>query len=126
MDGTISFVEVLLRLSTALACGAVLGWERETHGKPAGFRTNMLVALGAAAFTLVSLNLYLGTVADVAAARPDPLRVVQGVIGGMVDASRLWAPRWSRFRRLGSRPSSIHGSIKSNVAPSSPKMSTEC
>ena len=41
----------------AVACGAVVGVERERKAKGAGLRTMMLVSFGAALFTMVSLGL---------------------------------------------------------------------
>jgi putative Mg2+ transporter-C (MgtC) family protein len=46
--------ELLLRLGVATALGGLLGWERETAGKPAGFRTLMLVAIASCVFTLTA------------------------------------------------------------------------
>jgi putative Mg2+ transporter-C (MgtC) family protein len=43
-----SFWESAARLGLALACGAVFGWDREAIGRDAGFRTHIMVALGAA------------------------------------------------------------------------------
>ena len=51
---TIPLWEVVLRLVLAsLLCGAI-GFEREIRDQPAGFRTHILLGLGAALFTLVS------------------------------------------------------------------------
>jgi putative Mg2+ transporter-C (MgtC) family protein len=51
---TISYGEVAIRLLiTAVLCG-VIGFERETRDQSAGFRTHILLGLGAALFTLVS------------------------------------------------------------------------
>jgi len=51
---TIPYWEVALRLLVAsLLCGAI-GFEREIRDQPAGFRTHILLGLGAALFTLVS------------------------------------------------------------------------
>jgi putative Mg2+ transporter-C (MgtC) family protein len=51
---TIPYWEVALRLGLAvLLCGAI-GFEREVRDQPAGFRTHILLGLGAALFTLVS------------------------------------------------------------------------
>lgn len=44
--------EPFLRLTAALLAGLVLGIERELRGHPAGVRTHVLVAVGAAVFTL--------------------------------------------------------------------------
>lgn len=50
----IDFPVALMRLALALACGAVIGIEREWRQKHAGLKTMSLVALGAAAFSLMS------------------------------------------------------------------------
>ena len=52
-----TILEFTLRLLTALAAGMLIGFERQWHHKPAGLRTNTLVALGAALFVLLSINL---------------------------------------------------------------------
>lgn len=49
-------LDLLLRLLLAAALGAAIGLERELRRKPAGLRTNILIALGAALFTTVSLE----------------------------------------------------------------------
>lgn len=61
---------MLTRLIVAFALGAILGIERELAGKEAGVRTEMLVAGGAALFTMVALILP-SLVAPDAAALPD-------------------------------------------------------
>lgn len=45
--------EVILRIAVAAALGGLVGFEREVSDQPAGFRTHILVSLGAALFTLV-------------------------------------------------------------------------
>src|SRR5215210_481212 len=51
---TIPLWEVVLRfLLASLLCGAI-GFEREIRDQHAGFRTHILLGLGAALFTLVS------------------------------------------------------------------------
>lgn len=71
-----------VRLGCALIAGAVLGWERELQDKPAGLRTNMLVALGSALLVLVSLrhSEATGTQFDFG---PEASRVIQGIVGGI-------------------------------------------
>jgi putative Mg2+ transporter-C (MgtC) family protein len=44
-------LRLTIRLGVALAAGALLGYQREHYGKPAGLRTHMLVSLAAALFT---------------------------------------------------------------------------
>ena len=48
-------LEVLFKLILATILGGLVGLERESRGKPAGFRTNVLIAVGATLFTQVSL-----------------------------------------------------------------------
>lgn len=66
---------ILLRLLLAALLGGVLGYQREQHGKAAGIRTHMLVAMGAALFVLVPQQGGM-EVADMS-------RVIQGVIAGI-------------------------------------------
>ena len=67
--------EALVALVTAAALGGIIGWERETWQKPAGLRTHMMVALGAAAFTLLAMR----TVGE----SSDPGRIVVGIATGI-------------------------------------------
>jgi putative Mg2+ transporter-C (MgtC) family protein len=52
-----STYDLVLRLLLAGGLGAVLGLEREARHKAAGLRTNILIALGAALFTITSIIL---------------------------------------------------------------------
>lgn len=63
------------RLLVAAALGAIVGYERERGGKPAGVRTHGMVALGAALFTVVSLYGFGGV--------GDPGRVAAQVVTGI-------------------------------------------
>lgn len=68
--------EVLLRLGLALLCGAVIGINRDLHGKRAGLRTFGLVALGTAGITISTMS----------SIQPHPEnvgRIVQGVLTGI-------------------------------------------
>jgi putative Mg2+ transporter-C (MgtC) family protein len=47
---------MILRLLIATVLGALVGYERESAGKPAGVRTHGMVCLGAALFAVVSLH----------------------------------------------------------------------
>ena len=46
------FAHVVVRLLAAALLGGIVGYERERAGRPAGLRTHMLVALGAALFVI--------------------------------------------------------------------------
>jgi putative Mg2+ transporter-C (MgtC) family protein len=76
---------ILGEVAFAMLLGGVIGFEREVAGKPAGFRTHMLVSGAAAflvglAFTLVD-RAVAGTSPHVVAA--DPIRIVQAIIIGI-------------------------------------------
>lgn len=71
---TISEWELIGRLVLAAALGFLIGLERELAGRPAGLRTHALAALGAATFTLVSVEAFPGS---------DPARVAAGVVTGL-------------------------------------------
>ncbi len=83
MDLQVSWEGALLRLGMALALGALIGWEREARNKPAGLKTLALVALGSATFTLITLELFHAILAANPRSNSDPLRLVQGIIGGI-------------------------------------------
>jgi len=51
--------EDVLRVLYALVAGACLGFEREFHDKPAGFRTLTLICMGSAVFTIISHHYFL-------------------------------------------------------------------
>lgn len=44
----------ILAILLAVCCGAIIGLERQLKHKPAGLRTNVLICLGAAVFTIIS------------------------------------------------------------------------
>ncbi|MBP9988060.1 MAG: MgtC/SapB family protein [Ruminococcus sp.] len=50
----VTTLSVLLRLFFAVICGGAIGIEREHKRRPAGFRTHILICLGAAMTTLTS------------------------------------------------------------------------
>jgi len=75
--------DTVLPLVAATVLGAVVGYERQTAHKPAGLRTHMMVGLGACSFTVVALALYRELAADTAGGRMDPIRIIEGVVGGI-------------------------------------------
>lgn len=68
-------LRILVRLLLASVLGFMLGFEREQHGKAAGARTHMLVAIGSALFVLVPQQ------AGIMPA--DMSRVIQGLVAGV-------------------------------------------
>jgi putative Mg2+ transporter-C (MgtC) family protein len=79
--------EMIERMLLAFALGALLGFERERAGRPAGLRTFMMVTAGSAAFTLVSIYGFddLGTVRD-------PARIAAQIVTGIgfLGAGTIW------------------------------------
>ena len=69
-------LDVALRLTVGLVLGAVIGFERELHSQPAGFRTHSVVALGAAIFTVVSAYAFTGPGSD-------PTRIAAQIVSGI-------------------------------------------
>ena len=55
----VTLLSVALRMLLASLCGGVIGIEREYKRRPAGFRTHILICLGAAITTLTSQYLYM-------------------------------------------------------------------
>lgn len=77
--------ELILRVLLAAGLGGVVGMEREHRGQYAGFRTQMLVAVGAAMAMVVSLHFadVFGSVPAEQSIRVDPARVAYGVMAGV-------------------------------------------
>ena len=74
---------MMLRIILALLMGGLIGMERERKRRPAGFRTYMLVALGAA--LTVILSQYLDYMIN------NPWAEISASIGVKTDASRFGA-----------------------------------
>lgn len=77
--------EVALHLGSALVAGGLIGLERSYHGRPAGFRTHMLVCLASSLLMLVTLfqgHWFEGSRAD-ASVTMDPTRMAQGIMTGI-------------------------------------------
>ncbi|HEY5792618.1 MAG TPA: MgtC/SapB family protein [Chthoniobacterales bacterium] len=60
MNTEISEFDVLIRLAVAIVAGALIGVNRQEHGRPAGLRTTMLVCL-AATGAMILANLLVAT-----------------------------------------------------------------
>jgi len=92
--------DLILRLLLAAGLGAAIGLEREIRQKPAGLRTNILIGVGSALFSLASVAMtrYGGTPDRIAA------NIVTGVgflgggailrgdksVQGMTTAATIW------------------------------------
>ena len=70
----IGYNEIIIRLFAAAVLGALIGYEREYYHKAAGLRTHMLVSVGSALITLVSIYAFESG---------DPTRVASSIITGI-------------------------------------------
>jgi putative Mg2+ transporter-C (MgtC) family protein len=68
-------LSIIVRLVGAAALGALIGLEREIHEHPAGMRTHLLVSLGSAGFTVLSIEVF--------GADGDPGRVAAQIVSGI-------------------------------------------
>jgi putative Mg2+ transporter-C (MgtC) family protein len=75
---------IIVRVLAALVVGAVIGFERTFHGRPAGFRTHSLVCLASSLLMLVTVyqNEWM-TVMPLDAIKTDPTRMAQGIMTGI-------------------------------------------
>ena len=100
----IPLYEIFLRLTAALVAGGAIGFERERDSQPAGLRTHMIVALGAALVMVLSINIAIKFQAQDAEPTRLAAQVVSGIgflgagailrfgfnVKGLTTASTLW------------------------------------
>ncbi|HET7010731.1 MAG TPA: MgtC/SapB family protein [Anaerolineales bacterium] len=67
-------VDDLVKLGLAVLLAGLVGAEREFHDKAAGFRTMILISVGATLFTVFSLRL---------GGDQDPVRIAAGIVSGI-------------------------------------------
>jgi putative Mg2+ transporter-C (MgtC) family protein len=72
-------LDISVRLVIAAVLGAAVGFEREVHGHPAGMRTHLLVSLGSALFTVLSIFGF----PPAEGAPLDPSRVAAQIVSGI-------------------------------------------
>ena len=102
----LSFLSMVIRLLLSCACGTVIGLERSSKNRPAGFRTHILVCLSACAAALTGLCIYteLGLPAEEVSRISGQIITGLGFIGagtiivtnkmtikGLTTAAGLWA-----------------------------------
>ena len=78
-------IDLILRLLLAAALAGVLGGERELTEQPAGFRTHILVGVGAALFAIISAYGFEAVIAGAqsGAVRADITRVASQIVVGI-------------------------------------------
>lgn len=92
-----SFIGISARLCLAVLCGGLIGIEREYKRRPAGFRTHILICLGAALTTLTSQYLFLERQLFTDMARLGA-QVIAGI--GFIGAGTIIVTRKQRVKGL--------------------------
>ena len=93
----VTMLSTTLRMLLAVVCGGLIGLEREYKRRPAGFRTHILICLGAAMTTLTSQFLYLNMHYYTDMARLGA-QVVAGI--GFIGAGAIIVTRRRRVKGL--------------------------
>jgi len=98
-------LDLLLKLALAILLGGAIGLEREIAGKPAGLRTNILICIGAALITDVSLTIGVGAngvrvgdparlaaqiVSGIGFIGAGTIMQTRGTVTGLTSAATIW------------------------------------
>ncbi|MEC4686134.1 MAG: MgtC/SapB family protein [Nitrospirota bacterium] len=75
--------ETILRLLLGAVLGGIIGFERQSHGRPAGFRTHLIVSLASVLIMIVSDDFYRMSTLNPEIIRIDPARIAAGAITGV-------------------------------------------
>ena len=115
-SSTLNIQEILIRIIMAILIGGMIGYERGHSNRPAGFRTHILVCLGATIVSLTQDQLRINII-NLAATNPETAQLLKtdlgrigaqvvsgigflgagtimrdkGVIGGLTTAASIWA-----------------------------------
>lgn len=79
----ISNTEMVIRLLIGAVFGGIIGFERHTHGRAAGFRTHLLVCVASVLVMIVSEYYHYLSLFDPSYVRADPGRMAAGAITGI-------------------------------------------
>jgi putative Mg2+ transporter-C (MgtC) family protein len=93
-------LELLLQLGLATLLGGAIGLERELGGKPAGLRTNILICMGSALYTQLSISMVHGAadatrvagqiVTGVGFIGAGTILHARGAVVGLTSAATIW------------------------------------
>ncbi|MCG2815667.1 MAG: MgtC/SapB family protein [Candidatus Aminicenantes bacterium] len=100
-----NIVEITLKLVLAIALGGLIGLERESSQKPAGFRTNILICIGTTMIMVLGSlilqdgNMVGSEISRLAAAAITGIGFIgagaiiqsRGAVTGLTSAATLWA-----------------------------------
>ncbi len=100
-----SLLEIVLKLLLAVALGGLIGLERESSHKPAGFRTNILICIGATMMMVLSGLIFqgkegienhfsriaAGVITGIGFIGAGTIIQAGGIVVGLTTAATLWA-----------------------------------
>ena len=75
--------EIVLKLLLGTLLGGIIGFERQTHGRAAGFRTQLLVCVACVLLMIISENYYVKGSLTPQFMRIDPTRIAAGAMTGV-------------------------------------------
>ena len=75
--------EIILKLLLGTLLGGIIGFERQTHGRPAGFRTQLLVCVSCVLLMIISEGYYIQASSSAEPLRIDPTRIAAGAMTGV-------------------------------------------
>jgi putative Mg2+ transporter-C (MgtC) family protein len=79
----ISPYEIIFKLLLGTLLGGIIGFERQSHGRPAGFRTQLLVCVACVLIMIISESYYIQNSMRPEYARIDPTRIAAGAMTGV-------------------------------------------
>ncbi len=99
-----NLIEILLKLILAVALGGIIGLERESSHKPAGFRTNILICVGATMMMILAglvlkdkegtgdimMRMAAGVVTGIGFIGAGTIIQARGSVIGLTTAATLW------------------------------------
>lgn len=77
---SLTIYEIILRIFMAIVIGGMIGYERGQHNRPAGFRTHILVCLGATIVSMIQDQLRIN-LHNYAIAFPEAAQVMKTDLG---------------------------------------------
>jgi putative Mg2+ transporter-C (MgtC) family protein len=75
--------EIIIRLLLGAVIGGIVGFEREIHGRAAGFRTQLIVCVASVLIMIISENYYFKIHSLDSTLRIDPARISAGALIGI-------------------------------------------
>jgi len=75
--------EIILKLLLGTLLGGIIGFERQTHGRAAGFRTQLLVCVACVLLMIISEGYYAKSAITSEFTRIDPTRIAAGAMTGV-------------------------------------------